>query len=129
MFIIGTIARTAAGSLSNILFLVVALAGGMFGKSLGGGIGAVIMAIACMQISKRALSGAKGFKMLRRIAAGITKKYGTSFRNTQLKGADFSGSRLQNADFTHSDLTNVNWGDSKKANCIIENNGLTIVKK
>src|SRR5215203_2819965 len=39
MFIVGTIARTAAGALSNIIFIVVAISGGMFGKSMGGGIG------------------------------------------------------------------------------------------
>ena len=35
MLVIGTVARAAAGSLSNILFLIVALSGGMFGKSVG----------------------------------------------------------------------------------------------
>src|SRR5215204_2411111 len=30
MFVVGTIARAAAGSLSNILFIIVALSGGMF---------------------------------------------------------------------------------------------------
>lgn len=118
MFVIGTIARAAAGVLSGILFLIVALSGGMFGRSIGGGIGTVIMAIACMQISKRALSGAKGFETLRMIASFITKKFGTSFRNSKLKNANFLQSRLRNADFSNADVSSVNWGDSKKINCI-----------
>jgi hypothetical protein len=129
MFIVGTIARATANTLSIILFLVVALAGGMFGKSIGGGIAAVIMALASAQVSKRALSDAKGFESLRKIAFYVTKKIGTSFRNTKLTQADFSQSNIHNADFTNADLSAVNWGDSKKINCIKNNeDGLIIMK-
>jgi hypothetical protein len=121
MFIVGTIARAAAGALSNILFLIVALSGGIFGKSIGGGIGTTVVAIACMQISKRALSGAKGFESLRKIASFITKRYGTSFRNSRLANANLSESNIRNADFSDADIALVNWGDSKKKNCVIDN--------
>ncbi|HTE23306.1 pentapeptide repeat-containing protein [Flavitalea sp.] len=118
MFLIGTIARASAGVLSSsLLFLVVAIAGSVFGKSVGGGIGTVIMAIACALISKRALSGAKGFRGLRKIASFITNKFGTSFRNAKLTNANFAESKIHNADFTNADLSSVNWGDSKKINC------------
>ena len=119
MIVVGTIARATAKSLSVVLFLIVALSGGMFGKSIGGGVGSVIMALACAQISKRALSDAKGFDRLRRIAFYVTKKLGTSFRNTVLAETNFSKSKLRNADFTNADLTLVRWGDSKKINCLI----------
>ncbi|HET6993588.1 MAG TPA: pentapeptide repeat-containing protein [Chitinophagaceae bacterium] len=119
MFIIGTFARAAAGTLSNILFLVVALSGGMFGRSIGGGIGTVIMAIACMQISKRALGGAPGFEVLRKMASLITRKLGTSFRNTRLADADFSGiKKIKNCDFTGANTQTTNWGESQKINCL-----------
>jgi hypothetical protein len=126
MFIVGTIARAAAGSLSNILFLIVALSGGMFGKSLGGGIGTVIMAVACAQISKRALSGAKGFEALREIVFLINQQFGTSFRNSQLSNANFSGSTIRNSDFTNADISTVNWGDGKKLNYITSDHKFTI---
>src|SRR6185295_17056715 len=96
MFIIGTVARAAAGSLSNILFLIVALSGGMFGRSVGGGIGTVVMAVACMQISKRALVNSSGFEALRNIATSITRRYGTSFQNAKLENANFSHSKILN---------------------------------
>jgi hypothetical protein len=128
MFVVGTIARTVAGSLSGILFLVVALSGGMFGKSLGGGIGTVVMAVACAMISKRALSGAKGFSGLRKIAAFITRKFGTSFRSSQLSNANFSQTRLRNADFTNADISSVDWGDSKKVNCLTDEIKITVIK-
>jgi hypothetical protein len=129
MFIVGTIARATANTLSVILFLIVAIAGGTFGKSIGGGVGTVIMALACAQASKKAVSGAKGFESLRKIAFYVTKKIGTSFRNTKLSKADFSQSKIHNADFSNADISMVNWGDSKKINCITDNgNGLIIIK-
>jgi len=118
MVIIGTIARSLAGALSStVLFLLVAIGGSVFGKSIGGGIGTVIMAIGCALISKRALSGAKGFEILRGIAAYTTNKFGTSFRNAKLTNTNFSHSKIMNADFTNADVSAVNWGESKKENC------------
>jgi hypothetical protein len=128
MFIVGTIARTTAGTLSNVLFVIVALVGGMFGKSLGGGIGTVVMAISCALISKRALSGAKGFDTLRKISTYITRKYGTSFRNSKLVDANFAQSKIHNADFTNADMTLVNWGKTKKINCVTSETKIKAVK-
>ncbi|HEX6182136.1 MAG TPA: pentapeptide repeat-containing protein [Chitinophagaceae bacterium] len=121
MFVVGTVARAAAGVLSNIVFLVVALAGGIFGRNLGGGIGSVVLAITCMQISKKALSGARGFESLRKIARYITTKFGTSFRKTTLSDADFSSSKIHNSDFSDAEVSFVNWNNSKKMNCITHN--------
>lgn len=122
MFIVGTVARATAGSLSNILFWVVAMSGAYFGRSVGGGIGTVIMAIGCATISKKALKGAPGFESLRRMADYITRKFGTSFRNSRLDDADFSRSKIQNSDFSNVDITVVHWGNSKKINCISSGN-------
>jgi uncharacterized protein YjbI with pentapeptide repeats len=119
MFVVGTISRATAGTLSSaILFIAVAIGGGMFGKSLGGGIGTVIMALSCAQLSKKALSGAKGFESTRKIAFFATRKLGTSFRGTDLTGADFSGAKLNNADFSGAEVTSASWSHAKMANCI-----------
>jgi len=122
MFVVGTIARSAAGTLSNLLFVVVALSGGMFAKSIGGGIGTLIMAIACALISKRAMAGVKGFEWLRNVGAQITIRFGTSFRDTKMANAMFSGSEIHNSDFSGADTSTVHWGDSKKINCTIPTN-------
>ena len=122
MFIVGTVARAAAGSLSNMLFLIVAMSGAYFGRSVGGGIGTVVMAIGCALISKKALKGAPGFESLRRVAGLITRKFGTSFRNSRLADADFSRSKIHNSDFSNVDITVVHWGNSKKINCISNEN-------
>ena len=126
MFIIGTVARTAAGTVSNILFVGVAISGALFGKSIGGGAAATVMAIGCALISKRALSNTKGFDFLKGIACSITKTFGTSFRNSKLTGAIFS-SKIKNADFTNADLSWVSWHDSKKFNCIPDTE-MTVVR-
>ena len=118
MFVVGTIARATADTLSVILFIIVALSGGMFGKTIGGGVSSVIMALACAQVSKRALSDAKGFETLRKIAFYVTKKLGTSFRNTCLAQANFSQSKIHNADFSGADLSSVTWGDVKTVNSV-----------
>lgn len=118
MFVVGTVARAVAGSLSSIIFLVVALSGGIFGRSVGGGVGTIVMALACAYISKKALSGAGGFDTLRKIAFYITSHYGTSFRSSRLREADFSRASIHNADFSHADTEEVNWSDAEKINCI-----------
>lgn len=125
MFVVGTIARAAAGTLSSIIFLFVALAGGMFGRSIGGGIGTVLMAITCAYVSKKALSGAKGFDYLKTIACAITSRFGTSFRNSIMTDVYFSDSKIHNADFTNTDVSHVNWGNSRKTNCLIDQKIIT----
>lgn len=122
MFVVGTVARATAGSLSNILFWIVAMSGAFFGRNLGGGLGTVIMATGCAMISKKALKGAPGFESLRRVAGFVTRKFGTSFRNSRLADADFSRSNLHNSDFSDVDVTGVHWGNSKKINCISNEN-------
>jgi hypothetical protein len=125
MFITGTIARVAAGSLSKIIFWVVALSGEAFSKSVGGGIGTILLAILCAMISKRAISGAKGFELLHRLALYITGKFGTSFQRAKMANARFSQSKIRNADFSNTDISLINWGNSKRINCIIDDKIIT----
>lgn len=120
MFVIGTAARTAANSLSPIIFIVVALTGSIFGRSVGGGIGAAVMAISCAMISRRAVSGARGFGALRRIGNFLTQKFGTSFHDADLSRADLSSSRVRNSDFSDANISSVRWGSSKLVNCITD---------
>jgi hypothetical protein len=123
MFVVGTIARTAAGSLSGFLFLVVALSGSIVGRSLGGGVGTVLMAVSCVVISRRALRGDEGFSKLLWFCTFITRHFGTSFRASRLTAVNFSGNTIRNCDFSDADVSLVHWGTSKKINCITDQPG------
>jgi hypothetical protein len=115
MVFAGTIARATAGTLSsNIIFLIVAVGGSIFSKSLGGGLGTVVLAIACAIISKRILSGSADFSMVRNIALKVGTFFGTSFKNADLTGANFSESIIKNTNFKGAKLSGVNWGNAKK---------------
>jgi hypothetical protein len=121
MFIVGTIARATIGSVgSNVLFLVVALAGGVFGKSLGGGIATIIMAISCAVISKRALNDIVGDSVLKKIALRISSSFGTSFQHADLTDADFSDAELRNTNFSHARLHGVNWDRARQVSVLAE---------
>src|SRR4030095_5937105 len=107
---VGTTARATAGTLSsNILFIIVALSGGLLSKSIGGGIGTAVLAISCAIISKRALKGTKGFENLRKAAYSIGSRLGTSFKGADLTGANFSGAVVKNTNFRGAVLLGVNW--------------------
>lgn len=115
MFFVGTISRAGAGTLSsNIIFFIVAIGGAMFGRSLGGGLGTVLLAIACMIISKRALNGTKGFELLNSVSLKVSSYFGTSFKSADLSNANFSCSVIKNTDFTGAKLDGVNWENAKK---------------
>ncbi|OQP40966.1 hypothetical protein A4H97_15290 [Niastella yeongjuensis] len=125
MFITGTIAQAMAGVLSNVLFFLVAISGEIFGKTIGGGIGTLVLALLCAFITKRALSNVQGFYLLHGIALYITGRFGTSFRGTKMANTRFNQSKLRNIDFTRADITMINWGNSRRINCIIDNRIVT----
>jgi hypothetical protein len=115
MFLVGTISRATAGTLaSNIIFIAVAMAGAMFGRSVGGGYGTVVLALACAVISKRALSESNKSSLLRKIAIGIGARFGTSFKGADLTNANFSDTIIKNTDFSNAKLEGVNWSNTKK---------------
>lgn len=119
MFLTAIVAKTAIGSLSSILYTIVAITGGIFAKSGGGGIAALIMAIATMLVCRRTSKGIAGFQHFQKINFFLTRKFGTSFRNCKLQGATFTGSRLQNCDFSNADVSFSNEEKIQKLNCIL----------
>jgi uncharacterized protein YjbI with pentapeptide repeats len=120
MLVVATIARAMTSKLSIVLFLLVAVMGIALGKSLGGGLGTLILGVSCALFSRRALRGAKGFETLRQIAAFFIVRFGTSFRNCKMDHADFSQSKkICNTDFSHADLSYIQWGESRKLFCVV----------
>jgi hypothetical protein len=115
MFVVGTISRATAGTLaSTVLFIIVAIGGGVFGRTVGGGIGTVVLAISCAYISKNALKADNPDSILRKIALTVGTMFGTSFKNADLKKANFIGAVINNTDFSNANLEDVDWTDAKK---------------
>lgn len=126
MLVIGTVARATAGSLrSTIIFIIVALGGGIFAKSLGGGIGTLIMTIATAVISKRALSNPQD-SLVKTIALRISTAFGTSFKNADLSGATFSNMEMKNCNFDGAKLDNIILKDVTETLCYYGSSAKTL---
>lgn len=111
MLIVGAIARATAGSLqSTILFMIVAMGGGMFAKSIGGGVGTLIMTVATVLISKKALKN-RNPSLVKYVALRISTFFGTSFKNADLSAATFKDMKVENCNFDNAitkDITLIN---------------------
>jgi hypothetical protein len=119
MMLAGIVARVAAGSVSNVMFVLVAVAGALFSTSIGGGIGMMIAGISCAVVSKRALNNGIDFTPLRAVVVFITAKFGTSFRNARLSSARFCGCAIHNTDFSNAKLKFVTWDHCTTVNSIL----------
>ncbi|MDJ0747015.1 MAG: pentapeptide repeat-containing protein [Xenococcaceae cyanobacterium MO_167.B27] len=100
-----TVARACGGTMSNILFFLVAISGVLAGRTFSGGLGATAIAISSVLISKRALSGDIRDRFILRLSLAISAYFGTSFRKSNLTNANFTNARLINADFRQATLT------------------------
>lgn len=126
MLIIGTVARATAGSLqSTVLFIIVAMGGGMFAKSLGGGVGTLIMATATAIISKKALKSADS-SLVKTIALRISTSFGTSFKNADLTGASFKDMEVKNCDFNGARFGDITLDNVTETLCYYGRSGTTL---
>ena len=105
----GTIARTCAGTMSNILFFLVAISGMVVGRSFGAGLEAMAITISSVLISRRALSGDRRDAFVLRTTLVISSYFGTSFRQANLTNANFTNARLINTNFRQATLTRICW--------------------
>ncbi len=107
--LVGTLARTAAGNLSSLLFIVVALSGAIAAKSAGGGILVTLVALSCVVVSKRALAGSWSFSTLNRWIVNFLLSKGTRFKGADLSYASFRNAKLAQSDFLGANLEGVLW--------------------
>lgn len=92
-------ARSVAGAVGSLFFVVAAVTGALMGASLGGGLTAALIALAAVIIGQRGLRGHAEFHRLRNFSAWVASRGGTSFRNANLRGATFRSTRLAACDF------------------------------
>ena len=115
-----TLARACAGTMSNILFFLVAIAGLLAGRTVGAGLGVTAIAISSVLISKRALSGDLRDRFILRLSLAISAYFGTSFRHSNLTHANFTNARLINTDFRQAILTDICWDKVQNLHLVIK---------
>ena len=115
-----------------VIFLVLAVAAGIFGRVIGGvfgawstafvavlgglasgrfegGIAGIVVAISLVTISKRAARGDPRDHSLRKEAHRLIHRWGTSFRDADLTDADFTGANVSLCDLRGATVVGVKW--------------------
>ncbi|MGI9598656.1 MAG: pentapeptide repeat-containing protein [Acidimicrobiales bacterium] len=105
----GILGRVIGGVFGSWSIAIVALLGGLASGRTEGGIAGVIVALALVVISKRAVRGDPRDRTLRRIAHHLVRRWGTQFVNADLTGADFSGVNVSRCDVRGATVVDVAW--------------------
>jgi uncharacterized protein YjbI with pentapeptide repeats len=104
-FIVGALARAAAGIISPTAFLIVAAAGALTARNAGGAIFAILIAIAAVVFARRALANPGGAGRLHASTRGLVLGRATTYRRADLTDAEFTDAVTGPSDFTDADIT------------------------
>jgi uncharacterized protein YjbI with pentapeptide repeats len=104
-FIVGALARAAAGIISPTAFLIVAAAGALTARNAGGAIFAVLIALAAVIFARRALANPGGAGRLHASTRGLVLGRSTTYRRADLTDAEFTDAVTGPSDFTDADIT------------------------
>jgi hypothetical protein len=99
-----TLVRVAAGGVSSIMFMVVAMSGAIVGGLTGGGLYATAVALTGMIAAQLGLRGKRSYPGLMALTVDLVCAGGTRFRGANLTGASFAAARLRHADFRGAKL-------------------------
>jgi hypothetical protein len=102
---LGVLVRSVAGTGGQLMFAIVAIAGGLAGGASNGGLLSAVVAVSAMLMARRESKSAT----LSRAAAAVVSRHGTSFRNANLAGARFNGARLVACDFRGANLRDTHF--------------------
>ena len=109
VIVIGTLARTLAGTFGPIMFAAVAISGGVAANQAGGGLLVVIVALSSVIISKRALAGHSPYFSIAQKTLDLALSKGTRFNRADLSGASFKGDKLSYSDFSGAKVYKTRW--------------------
>ncbi len=110
---VGMLGRVVGGVFGAWSIALVAILGGITSGRFDGGIGGIVIALALVIVSKRALRGDHRDRTLRRIAHWLVARWGTTFVDADLTGADFTGTDAGRCSVKGATLDGVIW-DPKK---------------
>jgi hypothetical protein len=100
-----------------VFFTLVALAGGLAGAFVGGGIAGTAIAIAAMLMARRSTKLEAEYPVLERTIAAIASRRGTRFRDANLAGANLADTRLVACDFRGANLTGTRFDHATMLAC------------
>ncbi len=97
------------GAFSPIAITVVAMIGGIVAGRADGGIGAIIVSLLLVYLSKRALHSDLRDRPMLALMGRIITIGGTKFTRANLAGANFTGVNALRADFTDAQIAETVW--------------------
>jgi hypothetical protein len=117
---LSVLVRALAGTTGNLFFALVAVAGGIAGAAVGGGLPATSIAIGAMLMARRSSKLEAEFPLLHRTIAAIASRGGTCFRNANLAGASLTDARLIACDFRGATLTGAHFDHATMHACRVD---------
>ena len=100
LFLVGMVGRMIGGSYGAAALMVVAVIGGLSSGQVGGGIAAIVVAMAMVVFAKRALHDDKQDRPIQQLTHRIVTARGTRFTGADIRGATFTGTRIAHTDAT-----------------------------
>ena len=105
----GIFGRVVGGVFGSWSIAVVAVLGGLASGRFEGGIAGMVVAVSLVLISKRAVHGDPRDRTLRIVAHRLVRRWGTKFVDADLTGADFTGADPSRGDLRGATVTDVTW--------------------
>jgi uncharacterized protein YjbI with pentapeptide repeats len=108
-FIVGALARAAAGIISPTAFFIVAAAGALTARNAGGAVFAILIAFAAVIFARRALANPGGAGRLHGSTRRLVLGRVTTYRRANLSDTDFTDAVTGPSDFTDADITGADF--------------------
>ena len=105
----GIFGRVIGGVFGSWSIAVVAVFGGLASGRFEGGLAGIVVAISLVAISKRAVRGDPRDRTLRKEAHRLIHRWGTSFRDADVTGVDFTGANVSLCDLRGATVVGVKW--------------------
>jgi hypothetical protein len=105
----GIAGRLVGGTFGVLAIALVAIPGGVAAGRAEGGLAALVISVALVLISKRALRADPRDRGLRMMAHALVRRGGTQFVGADLTGADFTGASADQCNVTDAVLDDVRW--------------------
>jgi hypothetical protein len=111
----GIFGRVVGGVFGSWSIAVVAVLGGLASGRFEGGLAGIVVAISLVTISKRAVRGDPRDRTLRKEAHRLIHRWGTSFRDADVTGVDFTGANVSLCDLRGATVVGVKWDPDQPA--------------